>query len=345
MDSDLKWFLGFIGVFVFLWIAGGGFNRKSTTSQPFIKPLTESGSMEYYGEDFAPSSGNSGNSSGDTGAGSDPTETSGQNTQKELDRIQEEINKISESISVSPLKGKISIQSINSYSYGNTDQEKANSEYLTLSVVPNLSEKILITGMRLRSSSTGNEATIGNAVILPFPGIINSASPVYASSGETVYVVTGRSPLGYSFLLNKCAGYFNQFQSFTPSFYTYCPLIRNERLPQKPNALNDACLDYIESVGSCQTVSNPPAYLSHECQTFLINNANYNSCIENHKNDGDFYQKDWRIYLGRSEKLWKDRREKIELLDQNGKVVSNANLVRRTTAPQSRFWRKTERIF
>jgi hypothetical protein len=44
-----------------------------------------------------------------------------------------------------------------------------------------------------------------------------------------------------------------------------------------------------------------------------------------HKNDEDFYDDEWRIYLGRGEELWKNRRETIILKDQAGKIIKEVS--------------------
>jgi cell division protein FtsX len=44
---------------------------------------------------------------------------------------------------------------------------------------------------------------------------------------------------------------------------------------------------------------------------------------ERHKNDQGFYDPTWWVYLGRDDSLWKTRREIIDLLDQNGKIIDS----------------------
>jgi hypothetical protein len=86
--------------------------------------------------------------------------------------------------------------------------------------------------------------------------------------------------------------------------------------------INDACFDYIESMGQCRIQTETlPLNWSHECTNFIYNKINYPSCVNTHKNDKDFYQKEWRVYLKRSEKIWKEKRETIILYDDHGKIV------------------------
>ena len=48
---------------------------------------------------------------------------------------------------------------------------------------------------------------------------------------------------------------------------------------------------------------------------------NYNSCIDKHKNDENFYRGEWRVYLSRDTELWKSKREVIKLIDEKGKDI------------------------
>jgi hypothetical protein len=61
--------------------------------------------------------------------------------------------------------------------------------------------------------------------------------------------------------------------------------------------------------------------VERECTDFIYKKVNYPACIDTHKNDKDFYQNEWRIFLKRSETLWKNSREDIVLLDEEGKIV------------------------
>ena len=212
--------------------------------------------------------------------------------------------------SFSPLKDKIHLN--------------RNYEYLTLRIDSTVKEKIRITGLTLKSAASGAVAQIGQGTYLYLPNA-NPQQDIYATGNDVLYIITGRSPLGVSFHINKCMGYFNQNQSFNPYLSTNCPLIKNEPLPKAPNNLNDQCLDYIDQFSACRTFTKGLLELSPECNNFLIEKTNYNYCQLNHKNDKDFFAADWRIYLARDETLWKSKREIIELLDQNGKLIDSVS--------------------
>ncbi len=190
-------------------------------------------------------------------------------------------------------------------------------------------ESINVTGWMLRSTKTGRQASLGKAVLLPSSyaaTAVKGEDLIIFRPGDRAIIATGRSPIGNSFLINKCVGHFNQYQTFTPYINQTCPALRDEKMPEPPNALNDACLNYINSWPTCgNQVRNLPERLSHECQTWIIEHATYNSCVSLHQPDADFFSSEWRVFLNRTEPLWKTQRETIQLLDENGKVVDEVS--------------------
>jgi len=218
----------------------------------------------------------------------------------------------------------------NSKYFGMIDLRYANratdpkQEYLTIQASYSATIPIKMTGWTLKSSSTGTTVNIPKGVYLFFTGTANYEEDIYLAKGEILYLITGISPNGVSFKVNKCSGYLNQFQTYVPYLSSNCPLPRNENLdsiPKTPN--NDTCLDYIERFPMCriQTESLPPSW-SYECNNFIYNKINYPSCVDTHKNDSDFYLGEWRVYLRYSESIWKQSREEIVLYDELGKKVS-----------------------
>lgn len=198
---------------------------------------------------------------------------------------------------------------------------KAENEFVILELSTRAEKPLLLTGWKLKSAMTGQEATIGKAAYLPFANDVNAGQPFYLEPGEKAIIVTGRSPVGYSFRLNQCTGYFEQFQNFNPTLPRQCPAITEEPLPKAPNRLNDQCLDYLYSVPRCTAhLQSFPIGTSPECSNFITEKANYTYCVNTHKNEANFYKGEWRVFLNRSEPLWKNRREVIELIDPSGAV-------------------------
>jgi|GEM_PF-3189168 len=180
-----------------------------------------------------------------------------------------------------------------------------------------------ITGLRFQSAITSNTATIGDGVHLYFQNQPNVKQDIYLKPGNYAYIITGASPIGVSFELNKCIGYLSQGITFHPGIGTNCPGIEEKDLPKYPNHLEDACLNYIPWIGRCRhpSLDEIPEELSQECKNFVIQKLTYPMCVSGHQYDTDFYLGEWRIYLNRSQELWKTQREHIRLFDQNGKVL------------------------
>jgi hypothetical protein len=43
--------------------------------------------------------------------------------------------------------------------------------------------------------------------------------------------------------------------------------------------------------------------------------------VADFSNTKDFLSNEWMVYLGRTENLWKDRREIIDIIDSKGKIL------------------------
>lgn len=221
-----------------------------------------------------------------------------------------------ENTNLSPYKNMVSISSISRSS-------NPSQEYITLRSNVSSGTSIDITGWTLRSTSTGNSVTIPKGTPLIFANTLNSEEDIILTSGDTVYLLTGSSPNGMSFKTNKCSGYLTQFQTFVPSISNSCPRASDEDTSSIPKIIsNDACFDYIDSLSSCKIPTDLPVSWTYECKNFLTTKMNYSSCVNEHKNDNDFYRSEWRVYLRRSASVWKDRREDIILYDAQGKMVS-----------------------
>ncbi len=212
-------------------------------------------------------------------------------------------------------KGKISMN-VNASS-------DATTEYVDIYADFDNKEPINITGWKLLSTSTNQSINIPQSTSLYFTGQQNSEQDVYLAPGEHAYIITGRSPIGYGFKVNKCSGYISQYQSFYPGVWTNCPAPRDEDQSSIPNrVINDDCFDMINSLSSCRVPDQLSQKYSYECQAFLTEKINYPYCISHHKSDKDFWGNVWYVYLKRSEPLWKYRRDVIILYDKAGKPVT-----------------------
>jgi hypothetical protein len=242
--------------------------------------------------------------------------------------VQKDLTKLEALIKTSPYVGMINIKSVK-----RSSKNDPNDEYIILEASKDAPDGMFLDDFKIRSLVTGQVVGIPDAVYLPFTNDLNYKQPVRVAPKARYYIISGKSPLGYSFRTNKCIGYLSQFQKFRPSLKQNCPKAIDEKLPEAPNQLNDNCLDYLNSMSSCKIhvyKSSDPVViardkfskLSIECQRFIEEKTGYSNCIKLHRNDSDFYTEDWRIYLNRGTTNWKKKREIIQLLDQNDKVVS-----------------------
>lgn len=259
-------------------------------------------------------------STGSTGSTSSQTDLSEQvrQAQQQVDQIKQEVVAVKANESRSPYADAVTIQYVNR-------ANDPSQEYVSIRVNDWATTTVPITGWMLASTESGVSLSIPKGSKLYFASSPNAEENIVLTPGTTAYIITGRSPVGVNFQANKCSGYLSRFQTFTPYLGSNCPLPSQEDLSSIPRrTINDACFDYIDSLPGCfvQT-QNLPQNWSYECTHFIYDKLNYNSCINTHKNDSNFYLNDWRIYLSRSEPLWKNRRENVVLYDANGKIVSS----------------------
>lgn len=198
-----------------------------------------------------------------------------------------------------------------------------DEEYLTLKLEEGAGT-IDITGWTLRSDYSGEGVTIPQGTYLYFKGIQNGVDDIRVTGGEYVYLITGKSPVGYSFKINKCSGYLNQSIKFNPRINNDCPTPIKENMSGIPKTVaNDECIRYIESFPRCKVqTENLPVEWTTECKQFILDKLNYPSCVNIHKNDSDFYGVEWLVYLNKGNPLWHISRENVTLYDRNGKAVS-----------------------
>jgi hypothetical protein len=207
---------------------------------------------------------------------------------------------------------------------GSAATQDPNKQYVEIVASNDNTEPVNITGWTLVSGATGASDVIKQGAYLPYAGQINNLNDIALVPGAKAVVTTGRAPSGSSFRLNTCTGYFEQFQDFAPSLPLTCPYPKNENLPTGVNGLDDACLDYIDTLQRCTiNVSGLPLTLNSTCQNYINQKITYSTCVDTHKNEPDFYKKEWRIFLGRDTPLWKEKRETIKLLDSSGATVSS----------------------
>lgn len=305
MNSSVVGIFLVLGI-IFIAIAGGsGFFRSGPGET--VLPSNQTN---------ATSSGTtlgSGSGSGASGSGAQNLSVSEQikKVSRQIEELEEKIKKANEEAGASVYKGKVRISSVS--------KAGTNEAYIRLSAQSNLSSDILISGWKLRSKMTGGEQIIGPASNLPYTAPV---APIFLPRSGKVIVSQAYSPLGFSFRLNKCTGFLNQGRTFSPNLERICPTPR-EDAPALSPYIDQVCKNYINGLPSCEipNSSNFPNSLNYYCRQYLLTEINYNSCVNKHINDSDFYRNEWRVFPYYGAYPWKADGDSIELLDDAGKVV------------------------
>lgn len=204
-----------------------------------------------------------------------------------------------------------------------TDPSK---EFIEIQANQSNQKPLTISGWRIQSMKTGRMAVIGTAIETPMTGQGGTPGAVVLRPGERAEIVTGRSPIGVSFRLNKCSGYLGQFQNFTPALAPLCPSAVGELYASGGQlSAEKACVTAAAKIGPCRALTGPPTNVSASCGQFLTRTLSYNSCVQLHRNDADFRQNEWRIYEGNTSELWVSTGDTLVLLDQRGQLVSSTS--------------------
>lgn len=316
--NDLKWFVGVLIFLFFVWMMTGGPERFISRSGPYLEPPTIEDDALGYGELGLPDV-----SLGDVLPGvSGGSVSTGVDTGTYL-------------ASNSSFEGKIKIGRGNAKS-----EDYGNEEYIILKNATK-DESINITGWKLQNNGSifGGQQTIsiprGTYLFDPDGSVL---SDIILLPGEEAIVLSGNITrtrpikINYSFKVNKCSGYLDKLENydFTPSLSTSCPLIKDE--PEVKTA-NSSCYDAISRIGRCVTadfeinddddmeLNGRVVSIGSECRKFIEKTANYENCIERHAGDADFFDNEWRVFLGEGE-LWNENREVISLYDNLNRLVA-----------------------
>ena len=217
--------------------------------------------------------------------------------------------------------------SMNKY-VSNADTTK---EYIEISVAQNASGSVNITGWTLASEASGNTEVIPVGTRVPTFGVVNLTQNILLDPGDRAIISSGPSPIGLSFRENKCTGYFNDFQKFSPPLPQNCPTASHELSSfYGTRYIHDpVCIDYANTVPRCRVPAEGKTDLSVTCENFLTNYLNYNGCVNAHSGDADFNGTTWRIYLGRraatgkTKPMWRTDHEIVKLFDDRYKTVDS----------------------
>lgn len=202
--------------------------------------------------------------------------------------------------------------------------ESPSSEYISIAAAYGNSKPIAVTGWSLQSVISGVRVYIPSGVSPFLLGSLNTASPIQLEPGVSAIVMTGSSPTGVSFRENKCSGYLEQFQAFTPSLSQNCPSPGQEMPLNASNlsAYGATCVDFVQSLPACRFYTGfLPQGATPACNAFIGERISYNGCVKEHRIDSDFFENVWRVYLDSPAELWRNSHDVIRLLDAEGRTV------------------------
>lgn len=178
-----------------------------------------------------------------------------------------------------------------------------------------------ITGWTVRGVMDREIKVIGGGVQAFYQGRVNTEKEIILYPGEKALILPGDSPVGVSFKVNKCSGYLEQFQTFTPRFYQNCP---HPGLDQTTYIQDDICSQFMRSILRCNAfVGEYPSDITLACRSLIEANLTYNSCAKNHINDPDFYKGEWRVYLGGEDTFGSKNGDVITIYDINGTKIDS----------------------
>lgn len=294
MRNDFFLFVGILAFIFILWLYTGGPSRPISFAGPYLSPNTSTGDTDTYWPSFGADTSAWGNWGGSDGWG-------GTGNVNEIP--EEERSEYGASVSLSG---------------GNVSATDIDEEYLTLRA--NSDEPVAISGWTLRSDRTGASVRIPSGVQVARSG---STGTIFLERGMTARIVTGSSPLGYSFAETKCTGYLNSRDEFSPQLDNRCPAPESElgRFYSGNANRYDQCAEYVRSLQTCEDPRSSSRSIPGSCQEFVDARLSYQGCVAAHRADEDFLGNTWRIYLGQRQQLWRSDNDTIYLLDSAGKVV------------------------
>ncbi|MEK7479149.1 MAG: hypothetical protein AAB634_01255 [Patescibacteria group bacterium] len=218
---------------------------------------------------------------------------------------------------LSPFFGKVEISSL----------QPPTSDYARTAAILTAQSGALavnVTGWKLRTNI--DEVVIPQAIGKYVPGATLSED-IMLRSGDTLSLfghyrfAEYQHPFGKNVRLNECTGYLNALYPFEPKLPTRCPRLNQDEV----RSLSGACQTYISNLGSCKT----PASVDianfqgdRACQSFLRRSFGYAPCYEAHKNEENFFSREWYAWLSPQMQIPIARdHDRVFLFDRNGLLV------------------------
>ncbi len=157
---------------------------------------------------------------------------------------------------------------------------------------------------------------VPKAVEIYDPSGLASAGEIYLGSGDMLNIYSTQSAIGENLRMNKCIGYLENYNHFTPPLPLSCPYIDRSEI----SGFTGVCQNLITSIGSCSLPPANPLLSStdYSCKQFL-STINYKGCFEKHRNDKDFLGREWRAWAG--SRFLDPSHDNILLFDRQGLLV------------------------
>ncbi|MDO8536964.1 MAG: hypothetical protein Q7R94_01815, partial [bacterium] len=173
---------------------------------------------------------------------------------------------------------------------------------------------INVSGWFLRARE--GSQIVPQAVNVYDPSGLTAEADIYLKEGDALNIYTGTSAISKNLHLNKCLGFLENTNHFTPSLPKSCPYVERQEI----SGFSGECQDYILSLGSCGLPEpNPPLPENdYGCRAYL-NAINYKGCFERYRADADFLSREWWAWTG--SKFLDERHDKLMLLDRKGLLV------------------------
>ena len=213
-------------------------------------------------------------------------------------------------IDISPIFEDIVFSSVNVRS---DDPEK---EFISLKNRTNII--YYLSGWSIESKKMGTKYYIPKARLVPnYLGYDYEIGLRLEPKGK-VSIYSSKSPLGYSFRLNSCSGYLNNYFDFNPKLPRYCPRLDESEIEH----LSNYCKNTIRKTNSmCIEPNYNDIYLNNECRNFMRDKLNYQNCVDENIQYYDFYKNEWRLYLQKTAGIWENENDTLILRDQDNFVV------------------------
>lgn len=175
-------------------------------------------------------------------------------------------------------------------------------------------ELVNVTGWKFQGNY--GSAVIPRAIDIYEPSGLAPEGEIYLRDRDYVNIYTNTSAIGKNFRLNKCLGFLGQYNKFDPALPQNCPT----DYPQGVTTLSGRCQDYLRTLGYCRVPENDPPVPQDDyaCREFL-KTVNYAGCLDRHRFDKDFLDREWRVWIG--SRFADPRHDRILLLDRQGLLV------------------------